>query len=88
MTIYHNPSAGTGAISRADLMAAFRGEGFRPDYVERGKEGDGCPSEDPIVIAGGDGTVKRALDLFGGAGRRFAILPLGGANNIARSLGL
>jgi len=69
-------------------MAAFSAEGFEPRYIEKGDEGDSCSVDEAILIAGGDGTVKRALDLFGRTDRRFAILPLGGANNIATALGL
>jgi hypothetical protein len=74
MMIYHNPSAGTGAVSKADHMAAFREEGSRTDYLEKGEKRDGCPADHPILIAAGDGTLKRALGLFGDTGRRFAIL--------------
>jgi diacylglycerol kinase (ATP) len=41
-----------------------------------------------IVAAGGDGTVWRAARALAGRGRPLAILPLGTANNIARSLGI
>lgn len=88
LLVYHNPGAGTGGVSRADLLAALRAEGVRATYMERGAEGDEPPADDTLIVAGGDGTVKRALELFGGAGRRFAILPLGGANNIVTGLGL
>jgi len=42
---------------------------------------------DLLAVAGGDGTVRKAVDAFEGAGRPFAILPFGTANNIARMLG-
>jgi diacylglycerol kinase (ATP) len=43
---------------------------------------------DLVVAAGGDGTVWRAARALAGRGRPLAILPLGTANNIARSLGI
>ncbi|HEY7111601.1 MAG TPA: diacylglycerol kinase family protein [Thermoanaerobaculia bacterium] len=46
------------------------------------------PSDvDLLAVAGGDGTVRKAVDAFEGARRPFAILPFGTANNIARVLG-
>lgn len=41
-----------------------------------------------IVVAGGDGTLHRAAPLLMRAQRPFAILPLGTANDLARSLGV
>ena len=40
-----------------------------------------------VVVAGGDGTVARAGRVLAGGPVPMAILPLGTANNIARSLG-
>lgn len=59
----------------------------------------GCASElavcrelmqrvDRIVVAGGDGTLHRVLPLLLGADRPVAVLPLGTANDFARSAGL
>lgn len=83
LMIYHHRGAGTGAVSGEDLMGSFRAEGFRPSSLQKTAERDASRAEDTILIAGGDGTVERAFDLFGGAGRRFAILPIGGGNNSA-----
>jgi diacylglycerol kinase (ATP) len=41
-----------------------------------------------VAVAGGDGTVKKVACLLAGRGVPMAILPLGTANNIARSLGV
>jgi diacylglycerol kinase (ATP) len=43
---------------------------------------------DMVVVAGGDGTVWRAMSALAGRGTPLGILPLGTANNIARSLGI
>ena len=42
---------------------------------------------DRVVIAGGDGTVSRLAPWLAGRKIPFCILPLGTANNCARSLG-
>jgi diacylglycerol kinase (ATP) len=41
-----------------------------------------------IVVAGGDGTVHKVARQIAGHGKTMTILPLGTANNIARSLGI
>jgi diacylglycerol kinase (ATP) len=41
-----------------------------------------------VVAAGGDGTIAMAARLLAGRGIPLAVLPLGTANNIARSLGI
>jgi diacylglycerol kinase (ATP) len=43
---------------------------------------------DMVVVAGGDGTVWRAMSALVGHATPLGILPLGTANNIARSLGI
>jgi diacylglycerol kinase (ATP) len=42
---------------------------------------------DVVAAAGGDGTVAAAARTLAGQGISLAILPMGTANNIARSLG-
>jgi diacylglycerol kinase (ATP) len=41
-----------------------------------------------VVVAGGDGTLHHAAPRLIAAGRPFAVLPLGTANDLARSLGV
>lgn len=88
LTIYHNPSAGNGTTTREDLLAAFRAEGFDPAYTAKGADEEVPDPSEVVVIAGGDGTVKRAIERFNDQLHLFAILPLGGANNIATALHL
>lgn len=49
--------------------------------------GDG-PRHDRIVIGGGDGTISEAMPHLLALGKPLAVLPLGTANDFARSLGL
>ena len=47
--------------------------------------------EDPgdvVLVAGGDGTVRKAAEFLIGRGVPIALLPLGTANNVSRTLGL
>ncbi|QOC21455.1 lipid kinase [Wenzhouxiangella sp. AB-CW3] len=46
------------------------------------------PNSDRIVLGGGDGTINLALDALLEVDRPLGILPLGTANDLARSLGL
>jgi diacylglycerol kinase (ATP) len=43
---------------------------------------------DRVIVAGGDGTLNAALQGLAGTGLPLAVLPLGTANNLARTLGI
>jgi diacylglycerol kinase (ATP) len=47
-----------------------------------------CLEVDRVVIGGGDGTLNRAIPALLECGRPFGIIPLGTANDLARTLGL
>lgn len=47
-----------------------------------------APGYDLIVIGGGDGTMNLAADALVTAGKPFGIIPIGTANDLARTLGL
>ena len=99
--VLHNPNAGDGDNSDKDLIAALEAEGYRCSYLstkEKGwvkKDWDKIESEniDFVIVAGGDGTVRKlAGELLD---RKLidkklpiALLPFGTANNIARTLGI
>lgn len=46
------------------------------------------PEVDRIIVAGGDGTVNSALPVLMRAGKPFGILPLGTANDLAKTLNI
>jgi diacylglycerol kinase (ATP) len=89
--VLHNPSAGSGNIAAEDLLTALASGGTEtrycstkaPDFSDALRE-----SVDFVVVAGGDGTVVKAIDRFHDRNLPIAILPLGSANNIGRSLGI
>jgi diacylglycerol kinase family enzyme len=89
IALLHNPRAGEGH-SRRTLEKLLRAHGHRCRYTSTQEEGDeeilaeGC---DLVLVAGGDGTVAKAVKLLGSK-IPYAVLPLGTANNIALSLGI
>jgi diacylglycerol kinase (ATP) len=95
VVMLHNPTAGAGDIAGADLRKRFSLPAVRLRYHSLKDSGwtealgDGA---DLVIAAGGDGAVSkvaRAMLVAGIALRvPLAILPLGTANNIARSLAL
>jgi diacylglycerol kinase family enzyme len=91
VVLLHNPSAGNEDHSRAQLERLLKRHGHSSRYadVRRGLRDDQLlESGDCVVVAGGDGTVRKALIRLAGRKRPAAILPAGTANNIARGLGV
>ena len=89
-TLVHNPTAGQQQAGR-DLVAHLERAGYHVTY--RSKKAKDLESQlaDPgelVVVAGGDGTVAKVVVALAGRKIPLAILPVGTANNIARSLGL
>jgi diacylglycerol kinase family enzyme len=90
VSLLHNPAAGD-----ATSLEKVRRELSRAGYAlasEIEKDSDlervlDQPVEF-VVAAGGDGTVRKAARALAGSGVPLAILPLGTANNIAKSLGI
>lgn len=95
VTLIHNEqAAGRFRMSTARILELLGEAGYRAQHVPTEIEDDlkaalGDPG-DLVVAAGGDGTVRGvALTLAElGSGVPLAPLPLGTANNIARTLGL
>src|SRR5262245_1870824 len=90
VTLIHNPQAGDEDHSRNQLLKLIRDAGYEVTY-KSSKEDFASALEDPgdlIVVAGGDGTVRRVALESLGTGVPLAILPMGTANNISKSLGI
>ena len=89
--LFHNPTAGWGKFTKKELMTALRLGGLTPHYCStkgrRFKKTLHQPA-DLVVVAGGDGTVTKVIAQMPDLRIPVAILPLGSANNIARSFGV
>lgn len=88
--LFHNPSAGMGDHSRQDLVVQLEAKGMQVSYCSA--EDAGFPdclaqTTDLVLVAGGDGTVCKVVAHLPDRQRPFGIIPLGGSNNVARSLG-
>ncbi|WP_374164379.1 diacylglycerol kinase family protein [Arcticibacter sp. MXS-1] len=93
-TLLHNPGAGDEAHSKDVLIRLIETEGYTCHYVPVKESGMDAvhPESQLIIIAGGDGTVRKVakqLLLTDALDRPvpMAVLPLGTANNIARAMG-
>lgn len=93
VSLLHNPTAGDEEHSKEKLIELIEANGFECRYSSTKKRDwkDLKPNADFLVVAGGDGTVrkitmklleKRLMDKMWPV----ALLPLGTANNIAKTL--
>ncbi|AFZ66965.1 diacylglycerol/lipid kinase family protein [Deinococcus peraridilitoris] len=97
-TLVYNPMAGGASrVQPEELQRALTEAGFHPVYQETTTEADLDEvldnARDLVVAVGGDGTVRAVAKRLirrslRGEGVPLAILPLGTANNIARTLDL
>jgi diacylglycerol kinase (ATP) len=88
--LMHNPTAGNEEHSPQSLIAALEAAGHdvrwqstKETAWERALEEEA----DLVVVAGGDGAVRKVFRELAGTTLLATILPVGTANNIARSLG-
>jgi diacylglycerol kinase family enzyme len=89
-TLFHNPSAG-GKAAKDEILAAMKLVDFDVHYVSVKQDDlkDAFKKKaDLIVVAGGDGTIAEVLTRLPDRSLPVALLPLGTANNVARSLGI
>ena len=88
--LIHNPKAGDRKHGRKQLIWSLKRNGLQAFYQsirERGWEKALKRPVDIVVAAGGDGTVHKTAWKIIDSGIPLAILPLGTANNLARTLG-
>lgn len=93
VTLLHNPASGSEQHSREELLSAIENAGHRvvAQFSKSSELQASLPNRgrcDLVVVAGGDGTVGRAALSLVGSRLPMAILPLGTANNISRTLGI
>jgi diacylglycerol kinase family enzyme len=94
--LFHNPTAGEGDHSKADLIRQIEKAGYDCSYSSTKKTDfeESIPEDtDIIVLAGGDGTVRKFASYLLEQPLRdkkgpIGLLPAGTANNIARTLGI
>lgn len=89
--LLHNPGAGDESHTKKQLKSMIEEEGFKCSYSSTKKKGwDEIPSDSEfIIIAGGDGTVRKVVKKFIENEINklpIALFPAGTANNIAKTL--
>jgi diacylglycerol kinase (ATP) len=88
--LIHNPGAGGGQPDEAALRTLIREAGHEVVYQSCREEHWQAAVETPVdlvAVAGGDGTLGRVALSMIGRGIPIAVLPLGTANNISKTLG-
>jgi diacylglycerol kinase (ATP) len=90
--LIHNPEAGAeNRPSRGQLLAAIRRAGYRAVYQSsKARDWERILEEpaDIVAVAGGDGTVAKVTKRLRGRSIPVTVLPIGTANNIAKTIGL
>ncbi len=89
--LFHNPGAGHGEHTKEELISLVEAAGFECEYTSTKTEGwekIEALKTDLIVLAGGDGTVRKVAPHILGKEIPIGLFPLGTANNIAKTLGI
>lgn len=94
--LFHNPGAGHGEHSKKEVVSLIEKNGYECIYTstkEKGWKEELKDDADILAIAGGDGTVRKLVKELVTRTlleRKFplAVLPMGTANNISKSLNL
>src|SRR6266576_6352393 len=90
ITLLRNPKAGNGKHGRKELVDALEKAGHQTicrSIKKKGWKAALKKQADVVVVAGGDGAIAKVASALIGREVPLAILPLGTANNLARSLG-
>ena len=92
VTLIHNPDAGDDAQpSAAQILRLIHGAGHAADYQSSKEEDWDSALKEPgdlVAVAGGNGVVGKVAKRLMGSGTPIAVLPMGTANNVAKTLGL
>jgi diacylglycerol kinase (ATP) len=93
--LFHNPNAGNEEHSKEKLIEMINAHGYECGYSSTDEEGweEFQPHPDLLIVAGGDGTIRKVAQHLMSLPEEnrnipIAVLPLGTANNIAKTLGL
>jgi diacylglycerol kinase (ATP) len=90
ITLVHNPKAGDQRHGKKDLMAQLAEAGHHAVYQSTKKHSYKKALKEPtdlVLAAGGDGTIGKVASQLIDTGIPLTALPLGTANNLARTLG-
>lgn len=88
--IFHNPKAG-GSVKKRQLVQLIKDAGYQCSYSStKHKDWNDIDAvrTDLLVVAGGDGTVRKVATNMLDLRIPIALLPMGTANNIANTLGI
>lgn len=89
--LFHNPTAGTKGFDKDGILAALKLANIDARYIST-KDDDVeaalMKDADLFIAAGGDGTIRTVVTGATDRSIPIAMLPLGTANNVARSLGI
>src|SRR5688500_2936725 len=89
--LLHNPGAGDGEHSPDNLLDMIEAAGFDCSYSSTKKLDKAAikPHKlDLVILAGGDGTVRKIAPQLLQEDLPIGLLPMGTANNIAKTLGI
>lgn len=89
--LIHNPTAGSAEHSKKELLAALKMAGLAASYysIKEDKPNEVLRKKpDLVFVAGGDGTIAKVIARLKDRSVPVGILPIGTANNIARSMGV
>jgi diacylglycerol kinase family enzyme len=90
--IYNSTAGSTAGVTPESLLDGLRAAGFdaryQPTSCEDDLDGALAGASGLVVVAGGDGTVRATATRLLKRDLHLAIIPLGTANNIARTLGI
>jgi diacylglycerol kinase (ATP) len=89
--LIHNPTAGSAEHSKKELLAALKMAGLAASYysIKEDKPNEVLRKKpDLVFVAGGDGTIAKVIARLKDRSVPIGILPIGTANNIARSMGV
>jgi diacylglycerol kinase family enzyme len=91
LTLIYNPTAGQDDHDRGSLHAVLEEHGHDVRIASVKENGWKQMLSDPgelVVVAGGDGTVRKVFKELASSGVPVTVAPVGSANNVARTLGL
>ena len=90
LILVHNPKAGDESHSRKHLETVLNDAGHDVVYASVKDDGWSDVLDEPhelVVVAGGDGAVSETFIALSGEPSLATLIPIGSANNIARTLG-